>query len=195
MQAQEVARRISGAVAGEHQVKNSLPSAHVSGAVGRSFVVVAEVFLAPLPGKERSIQVGLTNSSPAFTFFASCLSFSSPPLHICRFHLPFSFAVFICLLPFSFASFLLACVPVCLLKSSWLKTRFHLPFSFAVFICLLPFSFASFLLACVPVCLLKSSWLKTPNFATSRILIIMILLVLRLLPPLVRNHMKSMLLC
>ena len=64
-------------------------------------------------------------------------------------------------------------------------------------ICLfrLPFSFACFLFACVLVCLLKSSWPKTPNFVTSRILIIMILLVLRLLPPLVRNHMKSTLPC
>ena len=48
---------------------------------------------------------------------------------------------------------------------------------------------------CVLVCLLKSPWLKTPNFVTSRILIINILLVLRLLPPLVRNHMKSTQLC
>ena len=47
-------------------------------------------------GEERAIQVGLTNSSLAFTFFASCLSFSSPPLHICRFHSPFSFAIFSC---------------------------------------------------------------------------------------------------
>ena len=67
--------------------------------------------------KSRSIQVGLTNSSLAFTFVASCLSFSSPPLHICRFHLPFSFAVLFCLfhLPFSIrpssACFLFACVP------------------------------------------------------------------------------------
>ena len=66
--------------------------------------------------KSRSIQVSVTNSSLAFTFFASCLSFSSPPLHICRFHLPFSFAVFICLLPFSFASFL-ACLCCCLRSS------------------------------------------------------------------------------
>ena len=70
--------------------------------------------------KFRSIQVGVTNSSLAFTFFASCLSFSTPPLHIFRFHLPFSFAVsfclfsvFLCRFPFPFAVFL--CQFSCLL--------------------------------------------------------------------------------
>ena len=70
-----------GSLAEEDREEYSPDNTPISGAVARE-------------EKSRSIQVGLTNSSLAFTFVASCLSFSSPPLHICRFHSPFSFAVF-----------------------------------------------------------------------------------------------------
>ena len=71
--AQEVARRISGAVAGE---------------------VFAQV---------KTYQVPITIPISRITLFAICLSFSSPPLHPCRFICPFSVRLFL----------LASCVLVC----------------------------------------------------------------------------------
>ena len=68
-------------------------------------------FLAPLPGGLRSSQdIPSTHHKPislAFTLFAICLSFSSPPLHPCRFIRPLFPNL---LLSFSLAVFLFACV-------------------------------------------------------------------------------------
>ena len=60
-QAQEVARRISGAVPGEIYAKSS---------------------------QVKTYQVPITTLIPRITLFAICLSFSSPPLHPCRFIRP-----------------------------------------------------------------------------------------------------------
>ena len=82
--AQELPRRISGSVAGE---------------------VFAQV---------KTYQVPITTLTLRITLFAICLSFSSPPLHPCRFIRPlFPFA------SFSLASCLLVCWIACL--SRWLK--------------------------------------------------------------------------
>ena len=90
MQAQDVARRISGAVAGE--------STH----------------------KSRHTKYPSQTLIPRITLFAICLSFSSPPLHPCRFipplfPFPFSFLVRLFLL----VSCLLVCWIACL--SLWIK--------------------------------------------------------------------------
>ena len=82
MQAQDVARRISGAVAGE---------------------VFAQVKTYQVPGHHKLISL-------AFTLFAICLSFSSPPLHPCHFIRP----LFPNLSPPLFFSCLFP-LPVCLL--------------------------------------------------------------------------------
>ena len=82
--AQEVARRISGAVGGE--------STH----------------------KSRHTKYPSQTHLPRITLFAICLSFSSPPLHPCRFIRPL-FSVHL----FSLASCLLVCWIACL--SRWLK--------------------------------------------------------------------------
>ena len=58
---QEVARRISGAVAGEIYTKSS---------------------------QAKTYHVPITTLIPRITLFAICLSFSSPPLHPCRFIRP-----------------------------------------------------------------------------------------------------------
>ena len=81
--AQEVARRISGAVAGESTQKSIY-------------------------------QVPITILISRITLFSICLSFSSPPLHPCRFirHLSLS-SLSICL--FLLACFLFACLLDCLL--------------------------------------------------------------------------------
>ena len=63
--AQKVARRISGAVAGESTQKSTY-------------------------------QVPITNLIPCITLFAICLSFSSPPLHPCRFIRPLFRSTFFC---------------------------------------------------------------------------------------------------
>ena len=60
--AQEVARRISGTIVGE------------------------------MYAKSRHNKYPSQNLIPRITLFAICLSFSSPPLHLCRFIRPFSFA-------------------------------------------------------------------------------------------------------
>ena len=93
-------RSISGAVAGEEHVKIISRQRAYFWSLWKVFWCSSRSISCAVAGEERSrsIQVGLTNSSPAFTFFANCLSFSSPPLHICRFYFPFSFA-------FSFALF------------------------------------------------------------------------------------------
>ena len=78
--AQEVARRISGAVAGEVRTSQDLTPDN-------------EPFLVPLPGslcKKSTYQVPITIPISRITLFAICLSFSSPPLHPCRFIRPFS---------------------------------------------------------------------------------------------------------
>ena len=90
--AQEVARRISGAVAGESAQKSTY-------------------------------QVPITIPISRITLFAICLSFSSPPLHPCRFIRPLSLSSLsfsICL--FLPACFLFACVLVCLLVTMALPT-------------------------------------------------------------------------
>ena len=67
--AQEVARRISGAVAGEVRASQDLTPDN-------------EPFLAPLPGslrKKSTYQVPITIPISRITLFAICLLFSSPP--------------------------------------------------------------------------------------------------------------------
>ena len=86
--AQEVARRISGAIAGE--------STH----------------------KSRHTKYPSQTLIPRITLFAICLSFSSPPLHPCRFIRPLFLLPSLSVLSF-FACFLV-CWIACL--SRWLKT-------------------------------------------------------------------------
>ena len=92
--AQEVARRIYGAVAGE--------STH----------------------KSRHTKYPSQTLLPRITLFAICLSFSSPPLHPCRFIRPLSLSLhppsLSLFASFSLASCLLVCWIACL--SRWLKT-------------------------------------------------------------------------
>ena len=76
--AQEVARRISGAVAGE------------------------------IYAKSRHTKYPSQTLIPRIRLFSICLSFSSPPLHLCHFILPFSIRLF------SLASCLLVCWIDCL---------------------------------------------------------------------------------
>ena len=75
--AQEVARRISCAVAGEVRAS-------------RDLAPDIEPFLAPLPG--RSLLKSRHTKYPSQThlprIYIICLSFSSPPLHPCRFIRP-----------------------------------------------------------------------------------------------------------
>ena len=84
----------------------------------KTYSPVNEPFLAPLPGKptqKSTYQVPITISISRITLFAICLSFSSPPLHPCRFIRPLSLSSLsfsICL--FLPACFLFACVLVCL---------------------------------------------------------------------------------
>ena len=60
----------------------------------RSAQEVARRFLAPLPGRltqaSQPYQVPITIPISRITLFAICLSFSSPPLHPCRFIRPLS---------------------------------------------------------------------------------------------------------
>ena len=81
-QAQDVARRISGAIAGEvfAQVKTrfDLPP-------------TCDFWRRCRGGLRSSQDIPSTHHKPislAFTLFAICLSFSSPPLHPCRFIRP-----------------------------------------------------------------------------------------------------------
>ena len=92
-QAQDIARRISGAVAGEATTKSRQDSTSHQRAICGA--VAGEVF-----AQVKTYQVPIKNSSPSP--FAICLSFSSPPLHPCRFILP----LFPNLLFFPFAFFL-----------------------------------------------------------------------------------------
>ena len=73
-EAQEVARRISGAVAGESTQKVNIPSTH---------------------------------HNPYLSHYIICLSFSSPPLHPCRFIRPSSVRSYVCL------CLLFACIFAC----------------------------------------------------------------------------------
>ena len=74
--AQEVARKISGAVAGEFAQKSTIPSTH---------------------------------HNPYLSHYIICLSFSSPPLHPCRFIHPFfAFFPYVFLFVFPCAFYLLA---------------------------------------------------------------------------------------
>ena len=77
--AQEVARRISGAVAGEVCAKSS-----------QDLTPNNRPFLAPLPSLHESRHTKYPSQTliPRITLFAICLSFSSPPLHPCRFIRP-----------------------------------------------------------------------------------------------------------
>ena len=80
--AQEVARRISGAVAGEAYARSR-----------QDLTPDNEPFLAPLPGSLRKSQHTKYPSQTLISrikLFAICLSFSSPPLHPCRFIRPLS---------------------------------------------------------------------------------------------------------
>ena len=77
---QEVARRISGAVAGEAHTKSS-----------QDLTPNNEPFLAQLPGSLRKSQHTKYPSQTLIfriTLFAIFLSFSSPPLHPCHFIRP-----------------------------------------------------------------------------------------------------------
>src|SRR3954465_4610031 len=103
--AQEVARRISGAVAGEVYTKSCqvLISRQraISGAVAGEST-----------HKSRHTKYPSQTLIPRITLFAICLSFSSSPLHPCRFiRLLFSVRLFF------FARFLFARVLDCLLVS------------------------------------------------------------------------------
>jgi len=75
----------------------------------RKLKTLQEGFLAPLPGrsslKSRHTKYPSQTHLPRITLFAICLSFSSPPLHPCRFIRP----LFPNLLSLSLA-FLFACV-------------------------------------------------------------------------------------
>lgn len=73
--AQEVARRISGAIAGEVRASQDLTSDNKS-------------FLASM--QKLTYQVPITTIISRITLFAICLSFSSHPLHPCRFIRPLS---------------------------------------------------------------------------------------------------------
>ena len=110
--AQEIARRISGAVVGEAYARSSqdLDSRQraISGAVAGEST------------QKSTYQVPITISISRITLFAICLSFSSPPLHPCRFIrplFPFPFSFSICL--FCFFACFLVCWIACL--SRWLK--------------------------------------------------------------------------
>ena len=67
-------------------------------------------------------QVPITIPIPRITLFAICLSFSSPPLHPCRFIRPL-FPNLLLSFPFAFFSFAVFCLLVCWIAclSRWLK--------------------------------------------------------------------------
>ena len=99
--AQEVARRISGAVAREVRASQDLTSNN-------------EPFLAPT--QKSTYQVPITILISRITLFSICLSFSSPPLHPCCFIRPLSLSsLSFSICPFLPACFLFACVLDCLL--------------------------------------------------------------------------------
>ena len=88
--AQEVARRIFGAVAGEVYAKSRQDlisrQCAISGAVAGEST-----------HKSRHTKYPSQTLIPRVTLFAICLSFSSPPLHPCRFIHPSSIRLFVCL--------------------------------------------------------------------------------------------------
>src|SRR4051794_36233615 len=89
--AQEVARRIYGAVVREAYTKSS-----------QDLTADNEPFLVPLSGslcKRQYTKYPSQTLISRITLFAICLSFSSPPLHPCRFIRPlflFAFFRFLC---------------------------------------------------------------------------------------------------
>ena len=78
--ARDVARRISGAVAGEAYAKSSQDLLSHQRAISGD--------VAGESTKKSTYQVPITISICRITLFAICLSFSSPPLHPCRFIRP-----------------------------------------------------------------------------------------------------------
>ena len=105
----EVARRISGAVAGEAYAKSS-----------QDLTPDNEPFLAPLPGSLRKSQHTKYPSQTLIsriTLFAICLSFFSPPLHPCRFINPL-FSVRLFLARFLFARLLVVMASSVFIPSS-----------------------------------------------------------------------------
>ena len=78
MHAQEVARRIFGAVVGEAYTKSSQDSISHQQAI--SSVVSGEIY-----HKSRHTKYPSQTLIPRITLFAICLSFSSTPLHPCHF--------------------------------------------------------------------------------------------------------------
>ena len=86
--AQEVARRISGVVAGEAHTKSSQDLISRQRAI--SGAVVGE-------STHKSIHTMYLSQTliPRITLFAICLSFSSTPLHPCRFIRPLPFVFFV----------------------------------------------------------------------------------------------------
>ena len=80
-QAQDVARRISGAVAGEAYAKSS------QDLISRQLAISGAV-AGESTHKSRHTKYPSQTLVPRITLFAFCLSFSSPPLHLCRFIRP-----------------------------------------------------------------------------------------------------------
>ena len=87
--AQEVARRIYGAVAGEVYTKSSQDMISRQRAISGTVVGVSK-------HKSRHTKYPSQTLIPRITLLAICLSFSSPPLHPCRFIRPSSVRLFIC---------------------------------------------------------------------------------------------------
>ena len=107
-QAQEVARRISGAIVGEVRA-------------GQDLTPDNEPFLAPLPGslrKKSTYQVPITIPISRITLFAICLSFSFPPNSPLPFYSPSLSLSSLSICLFCPLAILSARVLVCL--SSWL---------------------------------------------------------------------------
>ena len=100
--AQEVARRISGAVAGEICAKSSQDL--ISRQLAISGAVAGEIY-----AKSRHTKYPSQTLIPRITLFAICLSFSSPPLHPCCFIRPLFSN-----LPSLLLAFSCACVLDCL---------------------------------------------------------------------------------
>ena len=96
MQAQEVARRISGTVAGEAYAKSSQDLLSRQRAISGAIAGEADASKSTIPS---------THRNPYLSHYIICLSFSSPPLHPCRFIRP----LFPVLLSLSFAFCVLVC--------------------------------------------------------------------------------------
>src|SRR3954468_1431198 len=108
--AQEVARRISGAFAGEVCTKSSQD-------LNSRQRAIAGAVAGESTHKSRHAKYPSQTRIPRITLFAICLSFSSPPLHPCLFFAFFPFASFCLPLVLPCAFFLLASS---LAKSLWI---------------------------------------------------------------------------